>query len=70
MEPINLVPLILAAQSGDELTMADLLTRFNPLCVKYARYGRVRMSDDYYQELRICLVETIYKFNVQKFMTS
>lgn len=70
MENINLVPLILADQSGDELAMTDLLTRFDPLCVKQAKYGRSHMSEDCYQELRIHLVSIIYKFDIQKFMNS
>lgn len=70
VETINLVPLILAAQSGDEIAMTDLLTRFDPLCIKQSKYGRSKMSEDCYQELRIHLVSIIYKFDIHKFMTS
>lgn len=69
-ENINLVPIILSAQNGNEEAMVDLLERFNPICIRQAQYGRPSFDEDCYQELREHLVVVILGFDVEKFKNS
>lgn len=66
-ELTNLVPIILAAQNGDKDAMTDLLERFNPICIRQAKYGRPHFDEDCYQELREHLIKVVLGFDVEKF---
>lgn len=63
----NLVPIILAAQSGDKDAMTDLLKRFDPVCISQAKYGRPHFDEDCYQELREHLIKVVQGFDIEKF---
>ncbi|KRM78802.1 hypothetical protein FC84_GL000280 [Lapidilactobacillus dextrinicus DSM 20335] len=67
MEQINLVPTILAAQAGNEEAMVELLFRFDPICIRQAKYGRKTFDEDCYQELHLHLIKVIRNFDVEKF---
>ncbi|MFC6169693.1 helix-turn-helix domain-containing protein [Lapidilactobacillus mulanensis] len=66
MKEDNLVPIIRAAQNGDRFAMADLLMRFDYLCIRQAKYGHGYFNEDYYQDLKEHLIVVIYKFNVDQ----
>lgn len=62
----NLVPVIKAAQAGDEAAIQSLLEQYEPLISKYARNGRYQVNEDAFQELCLHFYSIIMGFDIEK----
>ncbi|RXT30332.1 hypothetical protein BVJ53_01095 [Lacticaseibacillus chiayiensis] len=60
----NLIPVILAAQDGDDEAMSQLLDMFSHDFDREAAYGKSYVDPDLRQELQIKFVFSIQRFNV------
>lgn len=65
----NLVPLIRAAQDGNEDALSSLLNIFNPLLVKHSVVKNT-FDPDLYQELQIHFVKVVQSFDIDYFTNS
>ena len=62
----NLIPVILAAQGGDDEAMSQLLRMFNHDFNREAAFGKSYVDPDLKQELQIKFVYIVKHFNVEK----
>ncbi|WP_203626416.1 helix-turn-helix domain-containing protein [Lacticaseibacillus mingshuiensis] len=60
----NLIPVILAAQDGNDEAMSQLLDMFSYDFDREAAYGKSYIDPDIRQELQIKFVFSIQRFNV------
>lgn len=60
----NLIPVILAAQDGDDEAMSQLLDMFSYDFDREAAFGKSYVDPDLRQELQIKFVFSIQRFNV------
>lgn len=65
----NLVPVILAAQDGDDEAMSQLLDMFSHDFNREAAYGKSSIDPDLKQELQIKFVFGVQHFNVAEHLS-
>jgi hypothetical protein len=65
----NLVPVILAAQGGDDEAMSELLDMFSHDFNREAAYGKSYIDPDLRQELQIKFVFGVQRFNVAEHLS-
>lgn len=64
----NLIPVILAAQDGDDEAMSQLLDMFSHDFDREAAYGKSYVDPDLRQELQIKFVYILNRFDVGKYL--
>lgn len=65
----NLIPVILAAQGGDDEAMSQLLDMFSYDFDREAAYGKSYVDPDLRQELQIKFVFSVQRFNVAEHLS-